>query len=169
MSYTRDHDKRPDDRWYEKDPLAKGKGLGLVLHEKSGRWTVVSVLRESPAERAGVRTGDVLVRVEDYALKGGDSLELVCLIRSGMQKERFEVVLDRKQEGEVRVPIAPKSMMRILARHGRLNGGFNEHEAICPGGTVRVCDFRDRRLLAGAASRESVSGGSSLQSRAESG
>ncbi|MEO5580993.1 MAG: PDZ domain-containing protein [Gemmatimonadaceae bacterium] len=124
MSYTRDHDKRPDDRWYEKNPLAKGKGLGLVLHEKSGRWTVVSVLRESPAERAGVRTGDVLVRVEDYALKGGDSLELVCLIRSGMQKERFEVVLDRKQEGEVSVPITPKSMMRILARHGRLNGGF---------------------------------------------
>jgi C-terminal processing protease CtpA/Prc len=125
MSHARNHYKRPADRWYEKDPLAKGKGLGLVLHEKSGQWIVVSVLRESPAERAGVRAGDVLVRVDDYALKGGDSLELLCLIRSGMRKERFKLVLDREKEGELKVPIAPRSMMRILGRHGRLNGGFD--------------------------------------------
>jgi hypothetical protein len=128
MSHTRDHYKRPDDRWYEKDPLAKGKGLGLVLHEKSGQWIVVSVLTESPAERAGVRVGDVLVRVDDYPLKGGDSLELMYLVRSGIRKARFELVLDRKKEGEVKVPISPKSMMRIMARHGRLNGGFGVGE-----------------------------------------
>ena len=124
MSHTRDNDKRPDDRWYKKDPLAKGHGLGLVLHEKSGQWIVVSVLRKSPAERAGVRVDDVRVRVDDYALKGGDSLELLYLIRTGIRKERFELVLDRKKEGEVKVPVAPKSMMRIMATHGRLNGGF---------------------------------------------
>lgn len=124
MAQTRNQDKRPDDRWYAKDPLAKGNGLGLVLHEKSGQWTVVTVLRESPAERAGVRVDDVLVRVDDYALKDGDSLELLYLIRSGIRKERFELVLEREKEGEVRVPVAPRSMMRILNRHSRLNGGF---------------------------------------------
>ena len=125
MSPTKKYSKRPDDRWYQKDPLAKGKGLGLVLHERKGQWTVVSVLRGSPAERSGVRAGDVLVRVADYALKGGDSLELVSLIRTGMLKEKFKLVLDRNNEGEVKVPIAPISMMRILGRHGRLNGGFD--------------------------------------------
>jgi hypothetical protein len=129
MTQTRNNYKRPDDRWYAKDPWAKGNGLGLVLHEKSGQWTVVTVLRDSPAERAGVRVDDVLVRVDDYALKGGDSLELLYLIRSGIRKERFELVLDRKKEGEVTVPIAPKSMMRIMARHGRLNGGFGIGDA----------------------------------------
>ena len=124
MSHTLDNYKRPDDRWYAKDPLAKGNGLGLVLHEKSGQWTVVTVLRDSPAERAGVRVGDVLVRVDDYALMGGDSLELLYLIRSGIRKERFELLLDRKGEGEVKVPVAPTSMMRIMNRHSRLNGGF---------------------------------------------
>ena len=124
MSQTRYHEKRPDDRWYEKDPLAKGKGLGIVLHEKSGQWIVVSVLKGSPAERAGVRVDDVLVRVDDYALKDGDGLELMYLLRSGIGKERFEVVLDRKQEGDVTVPIAPRSMMRIMGTHARLNGGF---------------------------------------------
>jgi len=124
MAQTRNQDKRPDVRWYAKDPLAKGNGLGLVLHEKSGKWKVVAVLRESPAERAGVRAGDVLVRVDNYALKGGDSLELLYLIRSGIRKQRFELVLDRKKEGELAVPVAPKSMMRIMATHGRLNGGF---------------------------------------------
>jgi hypothetical protein len=124
MAQTRIREKRPDDRWYAKDPLAKGNGLGLVLHEKTGQWTVVTVLRESPAERAGVKVGDVLVRVDDYALKGGDSLELLYLIRSGIRNERYELVLDRKGEGELKVPIAPKSMMRIMNRHGRVNGGF---------------------------------------------
>ena len=125
MSPTKKYGKRPDDRWYEKDPLAKGKGLGIVLHEKNGQWTVVSVLKKSPAERAGVKAGDVLLRVDDYALKGCDSLELLYLIRSRKRKERFELVLDRNKEGEVNVPIAPRSMMRILGRHGRLNGGFD--------------------------------------------
>ena len=135
MAQTKNQDKRPDDRWYAKDPLAKGNGLGLVLHEKSGQWTVVTVLRESPAERAGVRVGDILVQVDDYALKGGDSLELLYLIRSGIRKERFELVLDRSDEGEVKVPVAPRSMMRIMARHGRLNGGFGF------GDTCRSCNL----------------------------
>jgi S1-C subfamily serine protease len=78
MSETTKHAKRPDDRWYEKDPLVKGKGLGLVLHEKSGQWTVVSVLKQSPAELAGVRIDDVLVRVDDYATKGGFGFGEVC-------------------------------------------------------------------------------------------
>jgi len=124
MAQTRNQDKRPDDRWYENDPLAKGKGLGLVLHEKSGQWKVVTVLRGSPAERAGVSVGDVVVQVDDYALKGGDSLELLYLIRSGIQKGRFELVVDRNNEGEVKIPVDPKSMMRIMSTHRRLNGGF---------------------------------------------
>ena|SRR5687768_4709962 len=82
------------------------------------------VLRDSPAERAGVRVDDVLVQVEDYALKGGDSLERLYLIRSGIRKERYELALDRKNKGEVTVPVAPRSMLRIMGRHGRLNGGF---------------------------------------------
>ena len=125
MAQTRNQYKRLDDRWYAKDPLAKGNGLGLVLHEKSGQWTVVTVLRDSPAERAGVRVGDVLVQVHDYALKGGDSLELLYLIRSGIRKKRFKLGLNRKGEGDVTVPVAPRSMMRIMGRHGRLNGGFS--------------------------------------------
>lgn len=135
--HTKHHARKPDDGWYKKDPLAKGKGLGLVLHEKSRQWTVVSVLTESPAERAGVKVGDVLVRVDDYALKGGDNLELVYLIRSGMRKERYELVLDRKKEGEIKVPVAPKPMMRILARHSRLNGGFGVGE-VCR--TCNLCE-----------------------------
>ena len=133
MAQTRNQEKRADDRWYAKDPLAKGNGLGLVLHEKSGQWTVVTVLRESPAERAGVRKDDILVRVDDYALKDGDSLELLYLIRSSIRKERFELVLEREKEGEVRVPVAPTSMMRIMNRHSRLNGGFGI------GDTCRSC------------------------------
>ena len=137
MSETTKHAKRPDDRWYEKDPLVKGKGLGLVLHEKSGRWTVVSVLKQSPAERAGVRVDDVLVRVDDYATKGWDSLELIYLIRSRIRKERFELVLDRNKEGELRVPITPRSMMRIMSTHRRLNGGFGFRE-VCR--TCNLCE-----------------------------
>jgi hypothetical protein len=52
-----------------------------------------------------------------------------------MLKEKFKLVLDRKNEGEVKVPIAPSSMMRILGTHGRLNGGFDV------GGVCRTCNL----------------------------
>ena len=116
-------------RWYKDDPLARGKGLGMVLHEKGRRWTVVSVLRGSPAARAKVRVGDVVRRLDDYDMRGGDSLEFLRLLRAGAKRTR-EVALHRKRQGPVVLPLAPRPMALILSTHVRLGGGF---------GTAGIC------------------------------
>jgi len=122
-------------RWFKDDPLARGKGLGIVLHEKSRQWIVVSVLRGSPAERAKVRVGDVLRRLDDYDLKGGDSLEFLRLLRAGT-KRTSEVALHRKGKGEILLPMVPQTMALVLSRHGRLAGGFGV-ATMCR--TCRLC------------------------------
>ena len=122
-------------RWFKDDPLARGKGLGIVLHEKRRQWIVVSVLRGSPAERSKVRVGDVLRRLDDYDMEGGDSLEFLRLLRAGAKRTR-ELALFRKGKGELVLPLAPKPMALVLSGHGRLAGGFGE-AAMCR--TCRLC------------------------------
>lgn len=112
------------DRWWEKDPLAQGNGLGLVLHEQAQQWIVVNVLRDSPAEQVGVSVGDVLMQVDDYELPDGDSLELLGLIRSGIAKRRYHLTLHRKEKGHLKLDIGPRPLPGILEAHARLAGGF---------------------------------------------
>jgi len=122
-------------RWYKDDPLARGKGLGLVLHQKGQEWIVACVLRGSPGARARVRVGDKLRRLDDYDLKGGDGLEFLRLLRTGAKRTR-QLALHRKGKGEVRLPLAPQPMALILNRHHRLAGGFAD-VAMCR--TCRLC------------------------------
>lgn len=135
MSRERRHAKRRvPARWYVNDPLARGKGLGLVLHLKRKQWTVASVLRGSPAERARVRVGDVVRHLDDYDLQRGDSLEFLRLLRSSAKRSR-KLALDRQGEGAVVVPLAPRAMALVLGTHHRLAGGFGEL------GLCRTCNL----------------------------
>jgi hypothetical protein len=130
MSRSARHAKhRVPARWWKDDPLARGNGLGLVLHLKRRQWTVASVLRGSPGERARVRVGDVVRRLDGYDLQDGDSLEFLRLLRSGTKRSR-RVLLHRKGEGAVVLPLAPKAMALVLGTHRRLGGSF---------GTVGLC------------------------------
>jgi membrane-associated protease RseP (regulator of RpoE activity) len=124
MASGKTQDLESSERWYADDPLAQGNGFGIVLHEKDAQWVVAGVLRESPAEYCGVREGDVLVKVDDYELESGDSLELLYQIRFGEGQARSELTVDRENEGQLTLQIAPTAIIGILDTHGRLNGGL---------------------------------------------
>ena len=129
-------------RWYKDDPLVRGRGLGLVLHEKRRKWVVARVLRGSPADRAKLRTGDVLRRLDDYKLKHGDGMELLRLLRSGSRRTT-ELAIHRKRKGKRKgkddlvVSLSPKPMALILSTHGRLAGGFSL-DTLCH--TCKLCE-----------------------------
>ena len=78
---------RLKNRWYKDDPLAIGNGLGVVLHERRRRWVVADVLSRSPAERAGLRKGDVVLCVGDYDLAGGEGAEMLRLLRGASARK----------------------------------------------------------------------------------
>lgn len=60
---------------------ASFEGIGATMEEVDGRIVVVAPIKGSPAEAAGVRPGDVVVKVGDTSLEGKRVHEAVLLIR----------------------------------------------------------------------------------------
>ncbi|MBI3954352.1 MAG: S41 family peptidase, partial [Chloroflexi bacterium] len=82
-------------------------GIGAQVALREGEITIVSPIPGSPAERAGLRTGDVILDVNGAAVKGKSLLEVVALIRGprgsevtltitrpGSQPQKFTIVRD---------------------------------------------------------------------------
>lgn len=58
-----------------------GGGIGVEIGLRNNLPTAVRVLRDNPAEKAGVMVGDVLVSVNDESVEGKDTTEIVKEIR----------------------------------------------------------------------------------------
>lgn len=75
------------------------EGIGAELRLKDGVVVVVSPLPDSPAERAGIRSGDIILKVDGVYLGNVSNLfEVVLKIRG---KKGTEVVLTVLHEGEI--------------------------------------------------------------------
>ena len=48
------------EKWWESDPYADKKAIGVVMHKIDGHWVVARALLGSPAENAGLVKGDIL-------------------------------------------------------------------------------------------------------------
>ncbi|MEO6110127.1 MAG: S41 family peptidase [Candidatus Saccharimonadales bacterium] len=58
-----------------------GGGIGVELADRSGNLTVVRLLRDNPAEKAGLAVGDVITKVNDESTQGKTVTESVSKIR----------------------------------------------------------------------------------------
>lgn len=79
----------------------KYSGIGAVLtrNNSTGAVTIVSVYKGSPAEKAGLRAGDILYRVDNHEIKDEDLSEIVSWVKG---KEGTDVTLYvlRGEKGE---------------------------------------------------------------------
>ena len=75
-------------------------GVGLTFAEADdGSFTVVSVSKDSPAEKAGMKAGDILLRVDD---KEFDDLELIANAIRGDEGTKVTITYSRNgKEDEV--------------------------------------------------------------------
>jgi len=76
-----------------------GIGVSIKKNADSGLYGVVKVVEDSPASRAGVKVGDVLLSVGDTSVKGKTIEQIHTLITS--QKGSFQLGL-RAQDGTER-------------------------------------------------------------------
>jgi predicted metalloprotease with PDZ domain len=84
-------------------------GIGLLVDARNGWVTVVAPMAESPAERAGIRTGDRLLEVDGesaadwtldqavQAMRGtiGTAVDLAIQREGAMEPLRFRLVRER--------------------------------------------------------------------------
>lgn len=71
-----------------------GSGIGVEMTSRSGRITVLRVLADNPALRAGIKPGDVITAVDDKSIAGLDLATVVSKIR-GPTGSKVKVTIDR--------------------------------------------------------------------------
>jgi carboxyl-terminal processing protease len=71
-------------------------GLGIYLDEKDGRILVVAPIEDSPAEKAGIKSGDLILKVNDQEVLSTDMDKAISMMKG---KEGIKVKLTVFREG----------------------------------------------------------------------
>ena len=74
-------------------------GVGLEVAERDGRIAVVTPIDGSPADRAGVRSGDILLEIDDRAVEAGTLEETIERMR-GFVGSTVRLTVQRSGEPE---------------------------------------------------------------------
>ena len=89
-------------------------GLGIEITTEDGFVKVIAPIDDTPAQRAGIEAGDMIVKVDETSLKDMDISEAVKLMR-GEPGTEVEVTVVRKNVNE---PIVIKLIRQIIVSKG---------------------------------------------------
>lgn len=110
-------------------------GLGIVVGMKDGFVNVISPIDDTPAARAGVKAGDLIIRLDDKNVKGMSLEDAVSMMRG---KPKTDIMLTIVREGADK-PLKIKITRDIIkiqsVRSRTLDKGF---------GYIRVSAFQER-------------------------
>ncbi len=85
-------------------------GLGIVVGMRKGALTVIAPIDDTPAKRAGVQAGDIILKIDDKVTLGMTIDEAVSLMRG---KPKTSIVLTIVRKGESK-PIKVKIVRDII-------------------------------------------------------
>ena len=72
-------------------------GIGAQIGVRDGKVVIISPIEGSPAERAGIKAGDVILQVDDYEVTDANSEEVVSRVR-GEEGVSVKLIVKRGQE-----------------------------------------------------------------------
>ncbi len=82
---------------FEEEIAGNFEGVGMEVGSREGVLTVIAPLPNTPAERAGIKSGDAIVRIDGKSTEGMSIDEAVKLIRG---EKGTEVAITVYREGE---------------------------------------------------------------------
>nr|WP_316369795.1 S41 family peptidase [Candidatus Thiodiazotropha sp. CDECU1] len=94
-------------------------GLGIEVGMEDGFVKVISPIDDTPAQRAGVRSGDLIVRLDDTPVKGLSLNEAVALMR-GKPGTSLELTIVRKGEEKPLKITVVRDVIRVVSIKSRL-------------------------------------------------
>ena len=93
-------------------------GIGVQVNSDDGVINVVKVVDGTPAERVGVKAGDVITHVDDEPLQGW-SLEKVVERLRGQAGTEVKFRISRKGQDKPIELLATREMIRTQAAQGQ--------------------------------------------------
>jgi len=113
-------------------------GLGIEVGLEDGFIKVIAPIDDTPAQRAGVKQGDLIIRLDDTPVKGLSLNEAIQLMRG---KPATEIVLTIVREGEdkpLQISVVRDIIQVKSVRNRLLEPGF---------GYVRITQFQSKTAL----------------------
>jgi carboxyl-terminal processing protease len=109
-------------------------GLGIEVGTEDGFIKVVSPIEDTPAARAGVKAGDLIIKIDEKPTKGMQLNEAVKLMR-GKPKTSITLTLSRKGESGPVVVQVVRDVIRVQSVRSKM---------VEPGyGFVRLTQFQE--------------------------
>ncbi|RME47539.1 MAG: S41 family peptidase [Chloroflexi bacterium] len=108
-------------RLFEESLNGNFEGIGATVEKRDGQIVIVAPLPNTPAERAGLRTGDIILAVDGEPLLDADLWQAVAKIRGPRgtrvtltvlrpgQSEPFEVTIQRER---IEIPVVESRIIR---------------------------------------------------------
>jgi len=109
-------------------------GLGIEVGMEDGFVKVVSPIEDTPAFRAGVKSGDLIIKLDDTSVKGLTLLDAVKKMR-GKPKTAITLTIVRKGESKPIVLTLNREVIKVQSVKSKL---------VAPGyGYVRLTQFQE--------------------------
>lgn len=112
-------------------------GLGMEIGQEDGFIKVVAPIEDTPAERAGVKSGDFIVKIDNTSTRGLTVSEAVKKMR-GKPGTKITLTLSRKNADKPIVVNLTRAIIKVKSvRHHLLEPGY---------GYIRVTQFQERTI-----------------------
>ncbi len=120
-------------------------GLGIEVGMEDGFVKVIAPIDDTPAERAGVEAGDLIIRLNDTPVKGMSLSDAVKIMRGKPGTEISLTIIREGEEKPLKITILRDVIKVTSVKSRTLEKGY---------GYVRITQFQSRT---GESLRESVS------------
>lgn len=119
------------------DTKGKFSGIGIVITMKEGILTVVSPIEGTPAYKAGIQAGDIIIKIDDASTKDMALWEAVNRMRGPRHKEVVITVIRDGQTGPLTFSLKRDLIPITSVRSAMLSPGY---------GYLRITNFRMNTL-----------------------
>ena len=110
-------------------------GLGIEVGLENGFVKVISPIDDTPAQRAGIKAGDLIIRLDDKPVKGMDLSDAVKIMRGEPGTEITLMLIREKEEKPIKLTVK-RDMINVVSVKSRI---------LEPGlGYLRISNFQSR-------------------------
>lgn len=110
-------------------------GLGIEVTMENGFVKVVSPIDDTPAQRAGIKTGDLIVRLDDQPVKGMTLNDAVKIMRGEPGSKILLTVVREGEEAPLKITITRDIIKVKSVKNRMLEKGY---------GYLRISSFQSR-------------------------
>jgi len=110
-------------------------GLGIEVGMEDGFVKVIAPIDDTPAERAGVESGDLVIRLDEKPVKGMTLQQAVSIMRGKVGTDIELTIIREGEERPIKITITRDIIKVRSVRHKTLEEGI---------GYVRISQFQSR-------------------------